>query len=435
MLARRASVGNSAWSDSIAITTPSRNREPGPPGTPSITTKTATSATIGWSAPTSGGTFNPTLNTDTYRVERSTTSDFSSGVAQGNTDNTSLTYTGLSPSTTYYFRVRAQNADGQGAYSQVLSFTTDAGVAVPPGAPAAPTETAKTRSSITVSWTAPTTGGSFDASLAGHNYQLEISTQSDFAHSNTRYGTVATSRSRYYLQPATTYYARVRARNNDGYGDWSDSIAITTEAGTLQPPGPPGTPIEVSKTARSFSVSWTAPTTGGAFDSSMPADAYTIQWSEQSDFSGRIGTTSTLSTSINISGLVLPETTYYIRVRARNSDGNGAYSEVLTLTTPADTRPPGAPGRPTYSNRVLSWTAPTTGGLFNPTLNEDSYTLQISAFSDFRTGDSTVSGGTVSRTQDADSFAFDLGSSTRYVRVRANNENGGGDWSGTLQVN
>lgn len=66
-------------------------------------------------------------NEGEFRIERATDPAFGSPVVQGVwADSTTFTDSGLSPGTTYYYRVRAMNATDSSAYSNVASVTTPA---------------------------------------------------------------------------------------------------------------------------------------------------------------------------------------------------------------------------------------------------------------------------------------------------------------------
>jgi hypothetical protein len=92
---------------------------PNPPGAPTFGSVEPTSLTVSWTAPATGAA--------SYRVERATSStgpwiELASGV-------TTLSHadSGLTASTTYYYRVRATNEDGvNGAFSLVKPVTTAA---------------------------------------------------------------------------------------------------------------------------------------------------------------------------------------------------------------------------------------------------------------------------------------------------------------------
>lgn len=76
------------------------------------------------------------------------------------TSNLTNTITGLTASTLYTAQVYATNSVGQGPPSATITFTTPAASLVAPGVPTGLTSTAITTGSVTLSWTAPTSGSS-----------------------------------------------------------------------------------------------------------------------------------------------------------------------------------------------------------------------------------------------------------------------------------
>ena len=113
--------GLAQWeTQNFAITT--NGAPPAPPSTPTGVTATAMSSsqiTVAWS-PATGAT--------SYKIQRSP--DGSSGWTQAGTSNTtSFTDGGLTPSTTYFYRVIASNSVGDSGPSTAVSATTQAGLA------------------------------------------------------------------------------------------------------------------------------------------------------------------------------------------------------------------------------------------------------------------------------------------------------------------
>jgi len=97
---------------------------PSPPAAPSnmnATTQSYNSIALSWT--------DNADNETSFQLERSPDSNYWNQVATLAANSTTHTDSGLNGSTTYYYRVRAVNAGGESAYSNVASATTDAGSA------------------------------------------------------------------------------------------------------------------------------------------------------------------------------------------------------------------------------------------------------------------------------------------------------------------
>ena len=160
-----------------------------------------------------------------FTVERSTDSAFTSpttiNVAN---DKTSYSDTGLTASTTYWYRVRSRNAVGNSAWSNVASVTTKATAppAAPPAAPSNTGATPVTSSRIDVSWT--------DNSTNEANFVVDRSTSSTFATvTSTTVPAGTTSLADTGLAANTAYWYRVRAVNAAGSSANSTPATATTK--------------------------------------------------------------------------------------------------------------------------------------------------------------------------------------------------------------
>ena len=121
---------------------------PVPPAAPtSLTATTASSSQINLSWTDNAN------NENGFRVEQSTDGTNFTQIATLGSNAVSFTVTGLSASTTYFYRVASFNGAGNSAFSNTASATTSA---TPPPLPAAPSglsATASTSTRINLSWT------------------------------------------------------------------------------------------------------------------------------------------------------------------------------------------------------------------------------------------------------------------------------------------
>ncbi len=175
-------------------------------------------ATIVGTTPTFN--WNPVGESSKYSLQVSTRLAFDTLVYLANTWTTSVTSPQLQSLTTYYWRVRAMSTNDTTAWSNISSFATGVG---PPEAPvlASPADsTGSVQLSTTLRW----------KEVSGATlYHLQLSTASVFTSTVVDDSTiVATTRAVGPLSLATTYFWRVRARNNVGYGNFSTVRQFST---------------------------------------------------------------------------------------------------------------------------------------------------------------------------------------------------------------
>jgi len=275
---------------------------PSAPTATAATSVTSASFTANW---------NSVAGATSYRLDVSTSNTFSSFVNGYNNltvSGTSQSVTGLSANTTYYYRVRAVNSSGTSGSSNTVTTLT---------APAAPTSSAATSvtaASFTANWNAVT---------GATSYRLDVSTSNTFSSFISGYNNLtvtATNKSVTGLSAGTTYYYRVRAVNSGGTSGNSGTITAATI------PAIPGAPTGSNKTATGFTAAWNSVT---------GATSYRLDVSLQSNFSSYVNGYNNLTvtgTSQAVTGL-LPNTTYYYRVRAVNSGGTSSSSGNGSTTT------------------------------------------------------------------------------------------------------
>ncbi len=228
---------------------------------------------------------------------------------------------GLAASTEYFYQVRAFNAGGYSVYSNAANATTQID---PPAAPGGLAATAVSNNQINLAWT--DNAGNED----GFNIELKISAPGTY----TQIATVAANATSYSstgLDAGTLYFYRVRAFNSTGNSSYSN------EAQTATLPDPPTAPSSLLATAVSntqINLKWT--------NNSTNEDSFKIErkLSLAATYT-QIAMAGANVTSYSDTGLT-PNAAYSYRVRAFNTSGNSAYSNVASATTFPN--PPAAPG-------------------------------------------------------------------------------------------
>ena len=195
----------------------------GPPTKPANISATAGDGKVdlSWGAASSDSS---AIEKYQYRVRASSSSTWDpdwTDVTGGNAAR-SQEVTGLTNGTTYTFEVRARNATGNGEEATITSR--------PFGKPGKPSVTVVGRhESLYVSWSVPNDGGN---PTTEYEVQWKSDTQS-FDSSRQHAGLASTNTLIENLTNSTDYQVRVRAMNQGGWSDWSDTV---TGAPTPRPP-------------------------------------------------------------------------------------------------------------------------------------------------------------------------------------------------------
>ena len=322
--------------------------EPGAPTNLAVTSGDR-QVTLSWEAPSVGASV-----ITRYEYQYSTTTGAFGGTwVDTSGTGTTVTVSGLTGATTYFFRVRAVNAQGGGIPSSEIEATAYDGLTPTPGAPTNLAATSGDRQ-VTLSWEAPSAGAS---AITHYEYQYSTTrgafdgTWADTSGTET---TVTISG----LTGATTYFFRVRAVNAQGGGIPSSEIEATAYDGPTPEPGQP-TNLAATSGDRQVTLNWEAPSAGAS-----AITHYEYQYSTtRGAFDGTW--TNTSGTGTTVSGLT-GATTYYFRVRAVNAQGAGTPSSEMEATaydgtTPTPEAPPTLTVTPGDLQVTLSWEAPRAG--------------------------------------------------------------------------
>ena len=319
------------------------------------------------------------------------------------------TISGLTNGTTYQVRVRASNSQSNGAWSSTVT-----GTPALLGVPDAPTAPSLTHGSkrFEVSWTAPSENGG--SAITGYGVQYRTGTSGSWTqhiHPGTAVSTSITG-----LANGQPYQVAVRAINGNGNGPWSQATLGT-------PSTTPGAPVapNIATYGTVLDVRWSRPTdTGGA-----EITDYDVQYRDNMVTDWTDLTHDNDTTYAVISGLVT-STTYDVRVRAENTNGDGAWSSASSSTpNSAPAKVTGLNVRSGLSSLNLTWNLPADGGALITGYNVE-----------YRAGNS---GDWDDRSVTFDPLRVDaatiggLTNGTSYeVRIRAVNRNGNGAWSDTV---
>ena len=233
--------------------------------------------------------------------------------------------------------VTAQDSDGNSA-SDAFDVTVPAAqlqqqrrAVELPGPVVGLTTTASAENGVTVSWSAPETGG------APQGYIVHLRPEDGRQGSGTtkRPGADRTTVTFDNLKSGLTYEVWTRAQNEAGKGE-RVSASITLPAAL---PGPVAS-LELAAEEDSVTVRWQAPETGGA------PDGYIVHLKPEVGGKGRTKTPRARKTQVTFENLK-PARTYEVWVRAQNEAGKGervratvTLPEEEAQPLPEDTPPP-----------------------------------------------------------------------------------------------
>ncbi|MFA7626199.1 MAG: GEVED domain-containing protein, partial [Candidatus Kapaibacterium sp.] len=389
--AKRSSE-NGPWSSTRNFTS-----EPIPLSAPVLTGPSDNSSNIPFNE---NLTWNSVQGADSYRVQISENSNFSTLTKEHVTNNLtySLSNVSLQYSTKYFWRVRAIRGDEDGPWATAFNFTSI------PEPLTAPIQVYPENLSVGIALNSTLI---WQAVESAENYQIQVAFSSSFAVTlaDITQSSLNLALSSFNAQYSKKYFWRVRAIRGDDIGPWSNKFSFSTEAEPLLAPALSSPSDNEQNVTLDANLTWSAV---------QGAEQYRIQISEYSDFSDLIQNITQNTLSFSLSN-INPEynTKYYWRVRAIRGEENGPWSgrnftTILlplvapTLTEPADN------ALKVMTDAILKW---------NEVEEADSYLLQISKFSNFSIFDYNSE---IGNNTEFSLSALELNFNTKYYwRVRA----------------
>ena len=335
---------------------------------------------------------------------------------------------------TYVVTVEATSGTGtrEKTATQTITVTvTDVGGEAP-GKPAAPTVSAASVTSLTVTWSAPANAG---PAITDYDVQYRAGTSGSWSDGN-HTGTAVTA-TLSGLSENTSYQVQVRATNDEGTGDWSDAGSGRTDANAA----PAFSSSATFGAAENQTAAGTVLATDGDTDDDITGYEIT-GGADQSFFS--IGATSgalTFDDAPNFEDAQDQGTnnTYVVTVEATSGTGTREKTATQTITvtvTDVSGEKPAAPAAPdvaaaSVTSLTVNWTAPANAG---PAITDYDYRHRTTS----PQGTWTEVTGTTITTLSA--TIGSLAENTSYdVQVRATNDEGTGSWSdsgtGTTDAN
>ena len=314
----------------------------------------------------------------------------------------------------YVYRVRACNALSCGGFTAEKEVDVDSGTTPMTGVPempAAPRVTADGSTGLDVDWDEPADNGS---AITGYDVEYRVDGDTNWTdHPFTGTGTSTTIGG---LTPDTTYEVRVRAQNGEGESDWSPIGEGTTPVQGV--PDAPDAPEVTADGSTGLDVDWDEPADNGS-----AITGYDVEYRVDGDTNWTDHPFTGTGTSTTIGGLT-PDTTYEVRVRAANDEGESGWSPIERETT--DDVVPETPAAPAVTpadsmSLDVDWREPVSRGSAITDYDVEYRVDGATNWTDhpfMGTGTSTTIGG--------------LTPDTAYeVRVRAQNGEGESDWSPT----
>jgi fibronectin type 3 domain-containing protein len=317
---------------------------PTTPGNVTVTASACTKATLKWSPSTDN------TGITEYLVWMGLSANALTQVAVAGGSATSYGNSNLSPATTYFFGVQAEDKNHNISYmSTIVSVTTPALPVAPPSVTAKPLSTTK----VSVTWTSsPSAGGLSIAHYMVYKGTSASSLSQVATVNNTSYNDTTDTAS-------TTYYYAVQATDS-GQPPSQSGLSATVSATTYAPPSVPlnltATPLSCTK----VSLTWAPAVSGG-----LPLGNYHVfKGTTASNMTQLALTPNTTYTDITDT----TQSTYYYAVQSSDNAQPAdlsAISPPVSVTTDGDPSvPANLTATPVSSSKItLTWSPAVSGGL------------------------------------------------------------------------
>ena len=316
----------------FTITVTNAMEKPIAPGAPTVNGVTTNPAAlrVSWSAPSNTG--KPVISGYQLQYRKGSTGTFSP--AAGTVTGTSTTLRGLDTGTSYQVQVLAKNVDGDSRWSDPGTGTTTTNVK--------PTFTTTASFSVventTTVGTVTATDSDADDSVTGYAVTGGAD-ETKFSITATTGALVFAAAPDYEANASAagnnTYKVQITATSGTGARQTTkaQAITVTVTDATEKPSVPTGLKITATMLT-SLTAGWSAPNNVG-----RPAlSGYDVAYRQGNSGTWTDATHTGVGTSVTLSSLD-QNTSYQVRVRAKNADGSSGWTSPVTGTTATDNAP------------------------------------------------------------------------------------------------
>lgn len=299
--------GYSDYSNEVSIKTPSTTSKPEAPTNLSAAATSCREVSLSWkdnSVIETNFVLERKLEGNAYEIVSSTIS----------ANTTTFKDETIEEGKKYYYRIKATNANGDSDYSNEVSLTVPL-CGTPPIAPSSLSARSTSPTEVEITF--------LDMSNNEDGFKVERKEGSGayllivvLPPNTTNYKDTG-------LTPNTSYSYRVSAFNSYGTSSYSNEATVTTGKELTAPTKPANlTATTISQTEIKLNFT----------DTSDNEDGFKVERKVSGGTYAEIKTLAPNTTTFVDTGLI-PDTTYYYRVRAYNSKGNSDYSNEANATT------------------------------------------------------------------------------------------------------